>query len=191
MLGLTCDKGSLGKCLDFYVTSPFSGTDLRTFIFSIKTKKIVSVVAMNMYRTRQPCDVPELLCSIVDLCTVKSRLTLTLANKTYRNVVEDQYRHRIEKSLLSWFPRSDLSSFWMCLRDSNGVIGGLVALNAVVAIENINRIDIFVPNGKEVYWHAFLISLGWNHAFSDSSLSRAGGVFETQWWKRPGNVSLI
>ena len=66
-----------------------------------------------------------------------------------------------------------------------------MALNVVVAIENINRIDVFILNGKEVYWHAFLTSLGWNHAFLDSSLSCAGSVFKTQWWKQPENVSLI
>ena len=144
-----------------------------------------------MYRAHQPCDIPELLGSIVDLCTVKSRLSLTLASKSYRDIVEDQYQHHIEKSLLSWFSRSDLSSFWTCLRDSKGVIGGLVALNAVVAINNINRVDVFLPKGNDVYWHVFLTSLGWNNAFLDSLLSRAGGVFETQWWKRPGNVGLL
>jgi len=83
-----------------------------------------------------------------------------------------------------------LQSFWSCLDESDGIIGGCVALNAVVTLEKITNLDIFVPKGKEKLWECLLLTLGWGHFFLNSHFSRCE-KFTTQWWKHPEVVSCL
>lgn len=144
-----------------------------------------------MYPPSSPFNVLELLALIIDSCTVKSCHNLALTSKLQHDVIEDQYKCRIERELLAWFPHRELIHFWAGLDESSVVVGGLVALNVIFAIAGINCLDIFMPKNNEPSWETFLTSLGWNHVFSDSAYSRCGGSFVTQWWSKPRGVSFI
>lgn len=133
----------------------------------------------------------ELLSSIIDHCTVKSRSNIAQTNKFHYNVVQDGYRRRIERELLTWFTRPELAAFWSCLDESDGVIGGCVAINTIIPLNNIPNLDIFVPKGKEKKWETLLFSLGWGLFFSNAHFARRREKFTTQWWKHPNTVSFL
>ena len=135
--------------------------------------------------------VPELLSSILEQCTVESRRRIAQTNKFHYDFVQDAYRRQIERELLTWFSRAELTPFWSCLDESEGVIGGSITLNAVVTVDAPSSLNIFVPKGKEILWECFLLSLGWGHFFSDSHFSNPRNKFTTHWWKHPSVVSFF
>ena len=141
-----------------------------------------------MASTSKLFGVLELLSSIIDCCTVDSRRIIAQTNRFHYNFIQDGYRRRIERELMTWFTRPEMIAFWSCLDESEGVIGGSVAINAVISIDNILDLDIFVPKGKEKIWGCFLLSLGWGLFFSNAHFSHRQEKFTTQWWKHPNLV---
>ncbi|EDR12070.1 uncharacterized protein LACBIDRAFT_324474 [Laccaria bicolor S238N-H82] len=71
-----------------------------------------------------------------------------------------------------WFTKLELAAFWACMDESDGVIGGCAAINAIIPLNKIPHLDVFVPKGKEEKWDTLLLSLGWDHCFSDTHFAR-------------------
>lgn len=138
-----------------------------------------------MASTSKLFGVLELLSLIIDCCTVDSQRIIAQTNRFHYNFIQDGYRRRIERELMTWFTRPEMIAFWSCLDESEGVIGGSVAINTVISIDNILDLDIFVPKGKEKIWGCFLLSLGWGLFFSNAHFSHRQEKFTTQWWKHP------